>query len=168
MVLLIRKASEEDWQIIQDICTETWLSTYQEIYSSQYIRRVFEIFYSQERLVKDLTELSPEWNGYWLAEVDGQALGCIGGGMGEDGRANIYVLYVLPRAQRLGVGHALVRTLTDYQKSEHQAVEQAVTVTEGNTLGISFYEKEGFGFENATKNWIDSSQARDLHYFRNI
>ena len=31
MVLLIRKASEEDWQIIQDICTETWLSTYQEI-----------------------------------------------------------------------------------------------------------------------------------------
>ena len=88
--------------------------------------------------------------------------------MGEDGRANIYVLYVLPRAQRLGVGHALVRTLTDHQKSEHQAVEQAVTVTEGNTLGISFYEKEGFGFENATENWIDSSQARDLHYFRNI
>lgn len=86
---------------------------------------------------------------------------------GEDGRANIYVLYVLPRAQRLGVGHALVRTLTDYQKSEHQAVEQAVTVTEGNTRYF-FLRKEGFGFENATENWIDSSQARDLHYFRNI
>lgn len=115
-----------------------------------------------------MTERSSEWNGYWLAEVDGQALGCIGGGMGEDGRANIYVLYVLPQAQRLGVDHALVRTLMDYQKSEHQAVDQAVTVNEGNTLGISFYEKEGFGFEKATENWIDSSQARDLHYIRNI
>ena len=164
----VRKASKDDWQLIQKICRETWLTTYKDIYSSSYIERVFDIFYSQERLLKDLTELSPEWNGYWLAERNGQVLGCIGGGMSEDGRANDYVLYVLPQAQRLGIGHALLETLTSYQKSQYQAREQAVTVTEGNSIGLPFYEKEGFVFESATGNWIDSSQARDLHYIRNI
>lgn len=164
----VRKASKADWQLIQKICRETWLTTYKDIYSSSYIERVFDIFYSKERLYKDLTELSLEWNGYWLAEMNGQVLGCIGGGMSEDGRANVYVLYVFPQAQRLGIGHALLDTLTSYQKSQYQAREQAVTVTEGNTIGLPFYEKEGFAFESATENWIDSSQARDLHYIRNI
>ena len=164
----VRKASKADWQLIQKICRETWLATYKDIYSSSYIERVFDIFYSQERLYKDLTELSPEWNGYWLAERNGQVLGCVGGGMSEDGRANVYVLYLLPQAQRLGIGHALLETLTSYQKSQYQAREQAVTVTEGNAIGLPFYEKEGFVFESATVNWIDSSQARDLHYIRNI
>lgn len=164
----IRKAGLEDWQVLQNICRESWLSTYQDIYPQAYIDRVFDQFYGQERLEKDLTEISPAWNGYWLAEKDGQALGCIGGGMSEDGTANIYVLYVLPQAQRQGIGHALVQTLTDYQKAEYQAEKQAVTVTEGNKIGIPFYEKEGFGFESITGNWLDSSQARDLHYIRNI
>ena len=35
-------------------------------------------------------------------------------------------------------------------------------------FGLPFYEKEGFVFESATENWLDSSQARDLHYIRNI
>ena len=164
----VRKASKDDWQLIQKICRETWLATYKDIYSSSYIERVFDMFYSQERLLKDLTELFPEWNGYWLAERNGQVLGCIGGGMSEDGRANVYVLYVLPQAQRLGIGHELLETLTTYQKSQYQAKEQAVTVTEGNAIGLPFYEKEGFVFDSATENWIDSSQARDLHYIRNI
>ena len=119
-------------------------------------------------MIKDLTECSLEWNGYWLAEESGRPLGCIGGGMSEDHKANIYVLYVLPQSQRKGIGHALVQTLTAYQKESFQAKQQAVTVTEGNQNAISFYEKEGFVFELAQENWIDSSQAKDLRYIRNI
>lgn len=167
--MFIRKAVPADWPRIQRICRESWLTTYRHIYSAPYMDRVFEIFYSQERLIKDLTESSAQWHGYWLAEdADGQELGCIGGGMGDDGRANIYVLYVLPQAQRQGVGQALVQTLTAYQKEHYQALQQAVTVTEGNQIGIPFYQKMGFVFADVTDNWIDSSEARDLHYIRNI
>ena len=167
-MLSIRKASVNDIQSIQSICKKSWKTTYKNIYSSQYIEQVFSIFYSKERLIKDLTECSLEWNGYWLAEEHGRPLGCIGGGMSEDNRANIYVLYVLPQSQRKGIGHALVQTLTTYQKERFQAKQQAVTVTEGNQNAISFYEKEGFVFELAQENWIDSSQAKDFCYIRNI
>ena len=74
----------------------------------------------------------------------------------------------MPQSQRKGIGHALVQTLTAYQKESFQAKQQAVTVTEGNQNAISFYEKEGFVFELAQENWIDSSQAKDLRYIRNI
>ena len=167
-MLSIRKANVNDIQSIQSICKESWKTTYKNIYSSQYIKHVFSIFYSKERLIKDLTECSLEWNGYWLAEEHGRPLGCIGGGMSEDHKANIYVLYVLPQSQRKGIGHALVQTLTAYQKESFQAKQQAVTVTEGNQNAISFYEKEGFVFELAQENWIESSQAKDLRYIRNI
>ena len=43
-----------------------------------------------------------------------------------------------------------------------------MTVTEGNQNAISFYEKEGFIFELVQENWIDSSQAKDFCYIRNI
>ena len=167
-MLSIRKANVNDIQSIQSICKESWKTTYKNIYPSQYIEQVFSIFYSKERLIKDLTECSLAWNGYWLAEELGRPLGCIGGGMSEDHKANIYVLYVLPQSQRKGIGHALVQTLTAYQKESFQAKQQAVTVTEGNQNAISFYEKEGFVFELAQENWIDSSQAKDFCYIRNI
>ena len=167
-MLSIRKANVNDIQSIQSICKESWKTTYKNIYPSQYIEQVFSIFYNKERLIKDLTECSLEWNGYWLAEENGRPLGCIGGGMSEDHKANIYVLYVLPQFQRKGIGHALVQTLTAYQKESSQAKQQAVTVTEGNQNAISFYEKEGFVFELAQENWIDSSQAKDFCYIRNI
>lgn len=167
-MLSIRKANVNDIQSIQSICKESWKTTYKNIYPSQYIEKVFSIFYSKERLIKDLTECSLEWNGYWLAEELGRPLGCIGGGISEDHKANIYVLYVLPQSQRKGIGHALVQTLTAYQKESFQAKQQAVTVTEGNQNAISFYEKEGFVFELAQENWIDSSQAKDFCYIRNI
>ena len=38
----VRKASKADWQLIQKICRETWLTTYKDIYSSSYIERVFD------------------------------------------------------------------------------------------------------------------------------
>ena len=82
--------------------------------------------------------------------------------------ANMYVRYVLQETQRKGIGYGLLQKLNGKQKESFQAKQQAVTVTEGNQNAISFYEKEGFVFELAQENWIDSSQAKDLRYIRNI
>ena len=167
-MLNIRKATLSDWQDLQLVCQTSWQETYKNIYSPAYIEKVFQIFYSEERLGQDIAESSEQWHGYWLAEENGQVLGCIGGGMNEEGEANVYVLYVLPSQQKRGIGHALLVALTQYQKETFQASKQWVSVAEGNRIGIPFYEKEGFVFVEARENWIDASQARDLSYVRTI
>ncbi|MBP2623271.1 GNAT family N-acetyltransferase [Streptococcus oricebi] len=164
----IRKASLTDWQDLQTVCQTSWRDTYKNIYSPAYLEKVFQMFYSEERLRQDIIEHSAQWHGYWLAEENGQVLGCIGGGMNEEGEGNVYLLYVLPSQQRKGLGHALLATLTKHQKEVFQARKQWVSVAEGNQIGIPFYEKEGFEFVVASENWIDPSQARDLQYVRKI
>ncbi|MDO4666365.1 MAG: GNAT family N-acetyltransferase [Streptococcus sp.] len=168
MVFSIRKAELSDLSSIQKICIDTWKETYKTIYSTEYMSRVFSIFYSDERLKKDITKISAEWNGYWVAVENNQILGCIGGGIDEAGNANVYVLYVSPDAQGRGVGHALLEALTAYQKQAFHSIKQLVSVTEGNQIGISFYERQGFTLFEAVTNWVDASQVRDLHYIREI
>lgn len=168
MVFSIRKAELSDLLSIQKICIDTWKETYKTIYSTEYMSRVFSIFYSDERLKKDITETSAEWNGYWVAVENNQILGCIGGGIDKAGNANVYVFYVFPDAQGRGVGHALLEALTAYQKQTFHPIKQIVSVTEGNQIGISFYERQGFTLFEAVTNWVDASQARSLHYIREI
>ena len=103
-----------------------------------------------------------------MAEKEGEILGCIAGGMDEKEHANVYVLYISPKAQRQGAGHLLLKTLTDYQKMHFNAKEQWVSVAEDNTIGIPFYEKEGFILDHILDNSHDNAEARDLQYKRDI
>ena len=76
-MLNIRKATLSDWQDLQLVCQTSWQETYKNIYSPAYIEKVFQIFYSKERLGQDIAESSEQWHGYWLAEENGQVLDCI-------------------------------------------------------------------------------------------
>ena len=48
------------------------------------------------------------------------------------------------------------------------AKEQWVSVAEDNTIGIPFYEKEGFILDHILDNSHDNAEARDLQYKRDI
>jgi GNAT superfamily N-acetyltransferase len=56
---------------------------------------------------------------------------------------NVYVLYLDPALRGQGIGTALLGFITDQQRAAG-AVEQWVSVTEGNDLGIPFYMARGF------------------------
>ncbi|MGT2811494.1 GNAT family N-acetyltransferase [Streptococcus minor] len=167
-MITIRMGKPDDWQDIARICSENYRTVYKDISNPEYIERVIQEFYTEKTLRKELTSNSKAFHGYWLAEEEGEILGCIGGGVDEENKAQVYVFYVALSAQRRGIGHSLLEAMTSYQKETYGSTEQWVAVTKGNPIGIPFYEKEGFSFSHETPSWIDASQGISCHFKREI
>ncbi len=101
--------------------------------------------------------------------MDGQVVGCIGGGIDQGNAGHIYVFYVRPELKRQGVGSALLKEFTAYQKNTYGIKEQWVSsLTEGNRIGQAFYEKSGFVFDFATESRDPSHAQRKFHLKRSV
>ncbi|MBY5034560.1 GNAT family N-acetyltransferase [Streptococcus gallolyticus] len=165
----IRKATLADVEAISRICSDGWRETYKHLHTQDHINMVIEEYYNLQRVQKDVTECSAAWSGYWVAEEDETVEGCIGGGIDQDNNCHIYVFYVAPELKRRGIGTALLQAFTDYQIETYGIEWQWVTsVTEGNLLGLAFYEKQGFTFDFATENSQDCQLPKNLHYKRKV
>lgn len=77
----------------------------------------------------------------FVAEVDGDIVGMASYGV-NDGRLVIWKIYVLPRAQRLGVGGRLLEAVYDRARDGHDCVY--LSVTAGNTKGTGFALSHGY------------------------
>ena len=141
---MFRKANLNDVSMLQKILSDTWRVTYQDLYSVDYIERVIEKYYNIERLKEEVTQFSKAWSGYYIYEVAGKIVGCIGGGIEAEQIGHIYVLYLDPTEKRKGYGRKLVAGFTKVQKEEAAISEQRVSVSEGNEMGLPFYAKMGF------------------------
>lgn len=165
----VRQATPDDVPDIIHVCRRAWSVTYADLHTEDYIARVLDEYYNPERVLKEVRETSRNWNGYWVAERDGQILGCIGGGVNEKNAGHIYVFYVLPELKRQGIGSALLEQFTQYQQETYGITEQWVTsVTEGNLMAIPFYEGQGFFLDHATENPEGSHLPGNLHYHRSL
>lgn len=78
-----------------------------------------------------------------VAIVDGKVAGTIGGAITSPGIGEIYVFYVDESHRYKGIGAKLLEAFTK-QQIEKGAIEQYVSVQEGNELGIPFYKVRGF------------------------
>lgn len=169
MNITVQKATVDDVKAISEICSSSWIETYQGIYPENYIQQVIREYYNPERVTKEVLETSKYWNGYWVAKRGNQVLGCIGGGVDDQNAGHVYVFYVRPDIKRQGVGSALLESLTAYQKETYGITEQWITsVTEGNRIGIAFYEKTGFRFQYANEKQENPKLAKSLHYSRKL
>lgn len=138
----IKRASEEHIEGISRVCCEGCLDTYQGIRSIENIKRNNQRFYNYGRLFGELSE-GDGWDGYIVA-VDGrEVVGAIGGGMIDKDKSEVFVLYLDPDRRGEGIGTKLLKFLSDIQR-EKGAIEQWVSVQEGNMKGIPFYEARGF------------------------
>ena len=168
-LLALRRAEAKDVEVIASICSQAWRQTYKDILPQSYIEEVIADYYSLERVAKECAENMPYYHGYWVAEMDGQVLGCIGGGIDQENAGHIYVFYVQPELKRQGVGSALLKEFTAYQKSSYGISEQWVSsLKEGNHIGQAFYEKNGFVFDFATDSQDPSHAQRNLHLKRSV
>jgi GNAT superfamily N-acetyltransferase len=76
----------------------------------------FEVLVSQ--IVADYgSRRNPEREAAWIAELDGQRVGCIFCVASEGGDARLRILLVTPTARGLGVGKQLVDTCIDFARS---------------------------------------------------
>lgn len=168
--VLVRKALPGDEQGIVDVCVAAQCNTYKNLYSKQYIEGVIEKFYTVERIEKEIAETDRYWNGYFVALLNNEIVGAIGGGVDEEGIAEVYVLYLDPEKRNKGIGTKLLNYLTDVQKTKYGAHEQWVSVTKNNMLGIPFYEARGFVFQREEQSYESKpeDQAISLKYKRKI
>ncbi|MGT2911809.1 N-acetyltransferase family protein [Streptococcus cameli] len=164
----IRRANQSDIDGIISVCSAGWRDTYADLHTQDYIEEVIQEYYNPSRIAKEIEEETPDFHGYWVAEEDGNVLGCIGGGIDAQG-GHIYVFYVEPTLKGQGIGTALLNGFTQYQKDKYVIDTQWITyVTEGNYIGLSFYQKQGFHLDKILPNRFNPDFPRSLQLRRTI
>ncbi|WP_409296751.1 GNAT family N-acetyltransferase [Peribacillus sp. SCS-26] len=166
-MIVVKKAEIQHIEGIIKVCSDGYRATYSDTHSHEYIERTIREFYQYERVHKEVTHTNDEWNGYFAALEGGKVVGAIGGGLIDQDKGEIFVLYLDPDRRGEGIGTQLLHAFTDVQKSKG-AAEQWVSVSKGNMKGIPFYEARGFRFvkEQGSFNNHESENYMSLRYRR--
>ena len=108
-MLSIRTATEADIPAIAHVHVQSWLTTYQGIVPEAHLASLNE------------ADRADRWRNFfdsgqtYVAELDGEIVGFINGGPIrepiEQYDAELYAIYLLARAQRRGIGSALLHKL---------------------------------------------------------
>jgi GNAT superfamily N-acetyltransferase len=81
----------------------------------------------------------------FFAEVDGEAVGMVGGCFADDPSvANLVAMWVAPDGRRSGSARALVAAVTEWARAGG-AKEVQLWVVDGNEAARRLYESAGFG-----------------------
>lgn len=142
--LRLAHVGEED--AICVVCRRGFELSSRGLLSEAVIARQADLYYDPARVRREITTAgdSATWQGYVVAAAArGEVLGVAGGGMASDRSGSVHVLYLQPSLRGHGIGSRLLGFVTEQQRSAG-AVEQWVSVTEGNDLGIPFYRARGF------------------------
>lgn len=140
--VIIRRATVDDVSDIQRIARVGWTVTY-EFLPMEVIDRVMDEWYDTEYLRQIVTD---ERVAYFVAneigETDDDVIGYASGGLSED-RGGVLSLYVHPDRWGGGIGTQLFETVLEVLR-ERDAERVEVHVLSENSVGISFYESQGF------------------------
>lgn len=142
----VRAAEEHDVEAISRMYTAAWRDTYSGLHSQVYIEHIIAKYADPDRLLSEIRH-HPDWDGWLVAEREGQLLGAGGGGLTSAATWEIFVLYLNPAFRRQGAGTALVQAMTQ-QAVQYGANEQWVSATQGNEKGLPFYAALGFEVQN--------------------
>ncbi|MCL1948627.1 MAG: GNAT family N-acetyltransferase [Turicibacter sp.] len=163
--LEIRLATVEDIPGIIRVCSEGVRHTEgsQNLGTPEMIEASILEYYHEERLEKEVQEISNHWNGYYVAVLDGKVVGAGGGGLHDATTSELYVLYLDTTLKRQGIGTHLLNAITADQK-KRGATTQWVSVAKGNQMGIPFYEAKGFEFqeEEEEQGWVNLRYKRAI------
>ncbi|GIF77988.1 GNAT family N-acetyltransferase [Asanoa siamensis] len=139
----VRAATAGDVARICEICAVAYRETYRDLLPADFVERTIRDFYQPDRVAREVAANPPHWYGYQVVEEAGRVLGAAGGGIGEPGVGELYVIYLDPAERNRGLGTLLLDRVVD-QLTEGGAREIWVRVIEGNDRGIPFYRARGF------------------------
>ena len=146
-MITLRKAKEDDIELIRDIAAKTWPSTYLDIIGQQQIDYMLEKMYNKGELLKQFME----GHTFLIAEEGTNELGFAGYSI-IDHEARVYKLhklYVLPSAHGKGVGKILINEVFN-QIKDAGASALELNVNKHNKAR-AFYLKGGFTIKESVK-----------------
>lgn len=107
--ITIRKATEDDINVIQQLAHAIWPGTFSEILSREQVRYMLQLIYSKTSLQKQMAEghnfLIVEDNKTPIAYADYSLL--------KDDIYKLHKIYVLPQQQGKGIGKLLIEYIMD-------------------------------------------------------
>lgn len=143
MEVKIRKVRVEDAERIAEICRTGWLDTVDDRLSETYKVKNVGYWYAPDKVEQDIKKGQYSF----VAEVDSDVAGVIGGGMLSGKENEIFVFYMDRDCRFMGIGKKLLHVFTEHFQKKGASV-QWVSVQEGNKLGLPFYESNGFYFQS--------------------
>ncbi|RZK37967.1 MAG: GNAT family N-acetyltransferase [Pedobacter sp.] len=139
-MITIRKAKEQDIEIIRSIAAATWPSTYLDIIGQNQIDYMLDKMYNKGELLKQLME----GHIFLIAEDNENQFGFAGYSIvdHEERIYKLHKLYVLPSAHGKGVGKLLINEVFNQVKDAGASALQ-LNVNKHNKAK-DFYLKGGF------------------------
>ncbi|QXU41532.1 GNAT family N-acetyltransferase [Pedobacter sp. D749] len=146
-MITLRKAKEDDIEIIRDIAAATWPSAYLDIIGQAQIDYMLDKMYNKGELLKQFME----GHIFLIAEEGENQFGFAGYSIiGHDERIyKLHKLYVLPSAHGKGVGKILINEVFNQVKDAGGSALQ-LNVNKHNKAK-DFYLKGGFTIKESVK-----------------
>lgn len=142
--MTLREATSADIPLIQGIARATWPVSYADMISPAQIAYMLDLMYSTAALHE---QFGPKGHRFFLVEQDGTPVGFAGFEHGHLGtqRTRLHKLYILPHAQRTGLGSELLNAvIVEALNAESSAIELNVNK---HNRATDFYLRHGFAVE---------------------
>ncbi|WP_147804978.1 GNAT family N-acetyltransferase [Alkalicoccus halolimnae] len=147
-----RRAVKEDIQDIRDIAVQSWHDTYEGIIPREVQDTYLDKAYSKERLEESIDKAN-----MFVCEKAGHTIGFASYFYDSPFTAEVSAIYVLPGAQREGVGSALMRHLWSHMQN---VKELYIDVESGNEKAENFYLMSGFELETEFEEVFEGHRLR--------
>lgn len=134
----LRIATEEDIELIRDLCMQIWPATYSSIISTEQIEYMLEWMYSPSALKEQLKNGSI----FWILYHNEKPVGYASFELVGNNHYKLHKLYILPEMQGKGAGRYLLSSIIQHIKGlGGQHVE--LQVNRANKA-VDFYKQLGF------------------------
>jgi diamine N-acetyltransferase len=141
-MITIRFVSSEDIPHIQSIAHETWIFTYEGIYSKDFIHNFLSKAYSNENLSRSVErDLQRPKRNFLIAEYNNEVVGYAQTSQVNEEEYELLRIYVRPEYHKMGIGKAFVHEFIQVLKPIKKLF---AWVAKENHIGRAFYEKSGF------------------------
>ena len=141
-MVTIRFVSSEDIPHIQSIAYETWMYTYEGIYSKDFIQHFLSRAYSNENLSRSVErDFQSDKRSFLIAEFNHEVVGYAQTSRVNDEEYELLRIYIRPEYHKMGIGKAFV---DEYIQVLKPIKKLFAWVAKENHIGRTFYEKSGF------------------------
>lgn len=142
--LNIRAADVNDIATIREVANITWPVAYGSYISKEQLNYMLDMMYSDNSLLEQMNK----GHQFYIAEQHNNPIGFASVSKEEEKSCKLNKLYVLPTAQKIGAGKALLQKSIDYAIS-HAASCLYLQVNKQNNAQ-HFYSKHGFTVREAS------------------
>jgi RimJ/RimL family protein N-acetyltransferase len=155
-MLIFKKASLNDIDLLRSLAREIWTTCYPGIISAEQIEYMLNLMYSAETIEKEIKE-GIIWE---LVEHEGVPIGFIALTCTNDGVVKLNKLYLKKTTHGKGLGQQCLQHVMDFA-TKHTFHKVYLTVNKGNTAAIKAYEKAGFVRTDSVVNDIGGGYVMD-------